>query len=257
MKRTRATVRKRSWVDHVMNETSVRNALLMFNVMFALQTGLDLAIVSGGAALPEGLSYASYAHRGAYPLVVTALLAGVFAILAQPYLNGPVMRALMIGWVAQNVALVASSMLRLDLYVDVYGLTHMRFAAFVWMGLVAVGLALMIWQLWRGLTARWLFEINGLALAVVLYGMCFVNISGIVARDQLARTDGFVWYVCELGEGALPAIYEAKRFEYLSECYGSYWGTLSRSVPSDWREWGFRNARIAAYLERNLKGAQG
>ena len=82
MKRTRATVRKRSWVDHVMNETSVRNALLMFNVMFALQTGLDLAIVSGGAALPEGLSYASYAHRGAYPLVVTALLAGVFAITA-------------------------------------------------------------------------------------------------------------------------------------------------------------------------------
>ena len=240
-----------------MNETSVRNALLMFNVMFALQTGLDLAIVSGGAALPEGLSYASYAHRGAYPLVVTALLAGVFAILAQPYLNGPVMRALMIGWVAQNVALVASSMLRLDLYVDVYGLTHMRFAAFVWMGLVAVGLALMIWQLWRGLTARWLFEIKGLALAVVLYEMCFVNISGIVARDQLARTDGFVWYVCELGEGALPAIYEAKRFEYLSECYGSYWGTLSRSVPSDWREWGVRNARIAAYLERNLKGAQG
>ena len=53
MKRTRATVRKRSWVDHVMNETSVRNALLMFNVMFALQTGLDLAILSGVRRCPR------------------------------------------------------------------------------------------------------------------------------------------------------------------------------------------------------------
>ena len=203
------------------------------------------------------MSYASYAHRGAYPLVVNALLAGVFAILAQPYLNGPVMRALMIGWVAQNVALVASSMLRLDLYVDVYGLTHMRFAAFVWMGLVAVGLALMIWQLWHGLTARWLFEINGLALAVVLYGMCFVNISGIVARDQLARTDEFVWYVCELGEGALPAIYEEKRFEYLKRVLWQLLGHPEPLCSKRLARMGVSERTIAAYLERNLKGARG
>jgi hypothetical protein len=36
----------------------------------------------GSATLPDGLTYADYAHRGAYPLIVTALLAGWFAIVA-------------------------------------------------------------------------------------------------------------------------------------------------------------------------------
>ena len=33
-----------------------------------------------------------------------------------------------------------SSILRLDLYVGIYSLTYWRVAAFIWMGLVAVGL---------------------------------------------------------------------------------------------------------------------
>ena len=40
----------------------------------------------------------------------------------------------------QNVLLVASSILRLDLYVDIYMLTYWRIAASIWMGLVALGL---------------------------------------------------------------------------------------------------------------------
>jgi len=47
--------------------------------------------------------------------------------------------ALVYLWVAQNVLLVTSSILRLDLYVQIYLLTWWRVAAFIWMLLVAFG----------------------------------------------------------------------------------------------------------------------
>ncbi len=47
-----------------------------------MQTLSDLAFLWGGLRLPEGITHADYAHRGAYPLIVTALLAAVFVLAA-------------------------------------------------------------------------------------------------------------------------------------------------------------------------------
>ena len=52
------------------------------------------------------------------------------------------LRIALLAWVAQNVFLVLSSLLRLELYVAQYGLTHLRMAAAIWMVVVALGLAL-------------------------------------------------------------------------------------------------------------------
>ena len=57
-------------------------SLLTSNVIFAVQNGLDLAFLWSGAPLPAGVTLADYAHRGAYLLIVSALLAGVFALVA-------------------------------------------------------------------------------------------------------------------------------------------------------------------------------
>ena len=52
--------------------------------------------------------------------------------------------------------LVISSILRLDLYVGIYALTYWRVAAFIWMGLVAVGLVLIIARIALGKSNKWL-----------------------------------------------------------------------------------------------------
>jgi hypothetical protein len=57
-------------------------SLILFNALFALQSALDLVYLWGGATLPDGMTYADYAHRGAYPLIATALLAASFALIA-------------------------------------------------------------------------------------------------------------------------------------------------------------------------------
>ena len=56
-------------------------SLVAFNLIFALQNGLDLAFLWSGAPLPGDLTLAGYAHRGAYPLIATALLAGLFVLV--------------------------------------------------------------------------------------------------------------------------------------------------------------------------------
>ena len=152
--------------------TSVTLSLVVFNVLFAVQNGLDLTFLWSGAPLPEGVSLAEYAHRGAYPLIVTALLAGLFVLVflrpGSETASRPLIRGLVMLWVGQNLLLVASSLLRTADYIEVYSLTRFRIAAMIWMALVGVGLGLICWRLLRNKSASWLINVNvGVGLAVL------------------------------------------------------------------------------------------
>ena len=234
--------RTRTFTSGFLNERSVVRALITFNVIFLIQTTLDVGYLWGGVALPEGMTYAAYAHRGAYPLLATALLAGVFALLAQPYLGrGSMVRRLMYLWIAQNVVLVISSILRLDLYVDVYGLTRLRFAAFVWMVVVAMGLVLIIMQMVGRRPVGWFLK-RAFGLGLLAIYLCnLINIDGYIARHNLADDRDRDTYLCGLSEGAIPAIlkYELETGTKLCPRYRMY-----LSQRDDWREWGYRNARL-------------
>ena len=69
-------------LEHLFGLQAVTRSLILFNVLFALQSALDLTYLWGGATLPHGMTYAYYAHRGAYPLIATALLAAGFVLIA-------------------------------------------------------------------------------------------------------------------------------------------------------------------------------
>jgi hypothetical protein len=102
------------------SEGAILRALILFNVLFAVQTVLDLTYLWGGVTLPHGMTYATYAHRGAYPLIVTTLLAAGFVLMTMrpgsEMERSPLFRPLVFLFVGQNVLLVISSILRLDLY---------------------------------------------------------------------------------------------------------------------------------------------
>lgn len=242
---------------------AIRNALLVFNVLFAAQTALDILFLWGGARLPDGMTYAQYAHRGAYPLLGTALLAGAFMFAATAF--GPLTptnRRLLTLWIVQNLALLASAILRLDLYVDAYQLTYLRLAAFIWMGLVSLGLALMLWRIWHGHSNRWLLHRLALATLATLYLCCFVNLAHVIATHNVTHSREATGtgqpldraYLCQLGNAALPAADAFKRLPGAQPlpCFGqntqSGWRYTESPARRNWREWGFRHARLARYL---------
>ena len=164
---------------------TILRSLILFNLLFAVQTVLDVIYLWGNAALPADITYAAYAHRGAYPLIVTALLAAGFVLIAMkpggPAERSPVIRPLVYLWVAQNVMLVISSILRLDLYVQIYLLTYWRIAAFVWMLLVAIGLVLIVARIALRRSDEWLIRANLITLISTLYICSLVNFAAIIA----------------------------------------------------------------------------
>jgi hypothetical protein len=164
---------------------SVTLSLLVFNALFAMQNGLDAVILWGGAGPPAGLTLAEYAHRGAYPLIATALLAGLFVLVTmdprRPTAKVPLIRILVVLWVAQNLFLVASSILRTVDYVQAYSLTRLRIAALVWMGLVGLGLVLICWRMLRGKSGAWLINVNAAAALLVLVAACVVDLGAAAA----------------------------------------------------------------------------
>ena len=247
---------------------AILRSLILFNGLFALQTAMDIGFLWGGFALPNGMTYAAYAHRGAYPLMVTALLAGGFVIAAmQPgstAAQSRLMRMLVLVWIAQNVMLVISSILRLDLYIAVYSLTMWRIAAFIWMGLVAAGLVWLIVRVAMNWSNGWLVDMNLATAMLVLYACCFVNFPRVIAEYNV--TNGRVaiecpvfdkYYIQSLGPEVIPIMDELKsrrggRCLLESDLYSRAKLSASHnSLMSDWRAWSFRGWRLEQYLTAN------
>ncbi len=165
---------------------SVLLSLIAFNLIFALQNAMDIAWLWGLTPLPEGMTLAEYAHRGAYPLIATALLAAGFVLVTlrpgSTTASVPAIRRLVVLWIGQNIVLVASSMLRTIDYIDAYSLTRLRISALAWMVLVCIGLLLICWRMLRGRSAGWLINRNLAAAGTLLTVCCFVDLGAMAAQ---------------------------------------------------------------------------
>jgi len=245
-------------------ETVVRS-LILFNVLFAIQIALDGAYLWGHAALPNGMTYADYAHRGAYPLIVTALLAAAFVLVAiraeQATAASRLVRPLIYLWVAQNVMLVVSSIQRLHIYIESYALTYWRVAALIWMILVAIGLILIVIRIVLNKSNAWLIRMNLLVLSLTLYGCALINLDAPIAGYNVAHSreagqngpaidsSYLVW----LGPQALPAIERAIQLSPtnpgLMRDRDSLLKLQADLVAASWRSWSFRGWRLQRYLD--------
>jgi hypothetical protein len=245
-------------------EASVRLSLILFNALFLVENVLDLVFLWSGAPLPEGVTLAEYAHRGAYPLIVTALLAGAFVLVAlrpgAPAADDVLIRRLVYLWIAQNIFLVASSALRTIDYVEAYSLTRLRLAALIWMALVAAGLALICWRILKNKSSAWLINANAVALAATLSACAFIDLGEITARWNVRHATGTgktmrypdIQYLELLGPSALRAFVDFERDAasepvraQVTEARVRIENALA-TRQADWRSWTWRGARRLA-----------
>ena len=251
----------------IFGTVAIRNSLLVFNALFAVQSAMDLVYLWGGVRLPDGMSHAEYAHRGAYPLIATALLAAAFVLAAMRKggagERSALIRGLVYLWIAQNVLLVVSSMLRLELYVEEYTLTGLRLAAGLWMGLVAIGLVLIVARIALGRSNGWLVASNLVALGVTLFGVSVVDTNAMIAWYNVAHSREMsgkglpldTGLMGELGWPALPAI------DYFLAQVPTNGGDAYRDLrlmrgaaaedilqTADWRSWTWRYERQKQYV---------
>ena len=247
---------------------SVTLSLVSFNLLFALQNALDIAFLWSGAPLPDGMTLASYAHGGAYPLIVTALLAALFVLVTlrpgSAMAASRLLRALVSLWIAQNIFLVASSILRTLDYVGMYSLTAWRIAAIVWMGLVALGLALICWRLIAERSAAWLINANVAAALLSVTVVTLLDPDAIAAQWNVRHNRELtgvgavldINYLRGLGPSALLPLIELQRQPIDPELQASlHWMEEDIRLrmerdQADWRSWTPRNAWRLAQAAR-------
>jgi uncharacterized protein DUF4153 len=271
LRRPAKTKAPASGVTEFLSTATVLRSLILFNLLFAVQTMLDVVYLWGNAALPADITYASYAHRGAYPLILTALLAAGFVLVAMrpggPAEQSTTIRPLVYLWVAQNIMLVISSILRLDLYVQVYLLTTWRVAAFIWMLLVATGLVLIATRIALQRSNGWLIRLNLIAVMLTFYACSLTNFAAIIADYNVSHSrevtgkgiDVDMNYLFSLGPHAVPGINKSPKTH-------DYFTLVSRRDSlvdrfqldtSSWRAWGLRDWRLKQYLMEREKRAGG
>jgi hypothetical protein len=241
------------WAARFLAVSTVAITLILLNAMFLLETVLDYKYIWTGQALPPGMNYAEYVHRGSYTLIATAILAGAFvSFILQPNsetAKSPLLRWLVYAWVLQNLALVFSSSLRTLAYVDAYGMSLWRMAGLIWMGVVAAGL---MWTVLRIVMKRghlWLVNVNLATTFCVLLVCGFVNFSAVVAEWNVARALASPLHIIDmsylesLGPSALPAV---RRLQASTTLPLAFSGTSSllegelHEAQSDWQRWTVR-----------------
>ncbi|GAA0648397.1 DUF4153 domain-containing protein [Brevundimonas lenta] len=251
---------------------SVTLSLIVFNAVFALQNGLDIAFLWSGAPLPGDIGLSDYAHKGAWTLMATALLAGVFVLVAlrpgSETARKPLVRALVIVWVGQTLLLVASSIYRTADYIESYALTRFRIAALIWMAMVAIGLLLICWRLIRDKDGHWLIDANVRLVLVVLVIVSVVDLGAVAAwwNVRHAREVGGrgveldLGYLRTLGAPALVSLVELEQtapdpgLRDRAAAVRAEIHAQVRAEQADWRSWTWRDARRLDRVDRLAAG---
>ncbi len=166
-------------------------------VLFAAYAGVQLNALLAGSAYVEretGLTYAEYARTGFFQLMAAAAISfGVLCAVRTPVRRaadgGRTLRWLVGAVIVLTQGLVIGSIIRIRLYSNVFGLTHLRLYTVVcagWLGVVVVlaGVA----AIRRG-SAGWMAPAAAVLAACAVFAMNLVDPDGLVARRNVGRAD--------------------------------------------------------------------
>jgi hypothetical protein len=176
------------------------------------------ALMAGGQYVREqtGLTYAEYARTGFFQLMAAAAISFVVLCVVRPTVQRAETGARLLRWLVGAVVvltngLVVGSIVRIQLYSDVFGLTHLRLytvVAAVWLGVVVLlaGVA----AIRRG-PGDWMAVTASAAAALAVLAMNVVNPDQLVARENIGRASAQTArfdapYLSRLSDDAVPWI---------------------------------------------------
>jgi hypothetical protein len=198
--------------------------LVVIDLVFAAFVALQVAYLFGGrdTAALAGMTYAEYARRGFFELILVAGLAGLL-VVALDLAVGKRSRIQLGGalvLLGLTAVVLLSAFLRLRLYQDAYGWTELRFVvmtAIAWLGVaLLVAAALLLRR-----QARWVLHVLGILSLVTIGGMNLVGPQAFVTARNLeraidpalvpagGRTGVDTGYLLELGDEAVVPVVEA------------------------------------------------
>ncbi len=194
----------------------VATVLISVDLLFLVFVGIQFAYLFGGRAniTVEGYTYAEYARRGFFELVVVSVLTLGLSLglrwLARRETGRQVrifngLSSLMVGLV---LVILASAFQRLRLYEAAYGYTQLRLYSHIFMVWLAVAFVWFLVTLWLRPDR---FAIGAFVAALgFLITLNAINPDAFIAKQNLARYEVTgkldAYYLTRLSEDAVPAL---------------------------------------------------
>jgi hypothetical protein len=222
LRTTLLSTRQSTWSlpvpDGALGLTEVSVTLGSLVLLFASFVAVQLRYFFGGDALVQvtaGMSYADYARRGFFELVMVSALVLPVLLAANALLRRAtpradrVYRVLAFTLIGLLAVIMYSAVARMRLYQSVYGLSVDRLYATVFMGWLALVFAWFAVTVLRGRGSRFVAGVlfSGWGTLVALN---IADPAGLVARANVARAERGkeldVSYIQSLGADAAPAL---------------------------------------------------
>lgn len=191
--------------------------LIILNLLFAAFIAVQLAVLFGGydKILREtGLTYSEYARQGFWQLLWVTLLVILVVALARRWAprdgarDRTLVRVVLGVLCALTLVVVVSTLRRMDLYVDAYGLTRLRVsvaAVEIWLGVVIVLILVA-----GAVGGRWLPRAVAASAGAAVLAFGLLSPDALVAERNQQRYEASgkldLAYLQELSADAVPAL---------------------------------------------------
>lgn len=187
----------------------------------------------GNMQLPDGYTYAEYVHEGFYQLVFVCIinLAAVM-IVSEHFCMTKALKVLLCVFSGCTYIMMASSVLRMAMYVYSYGLTFLRLFVLWFIAVIFVWFTALIISLFSERFDAFGFFIMSAAVMYLLFALAHPDFW--IARFDIAAGKGDTYYLAhELSYDAAPALTgDAKLETMLQERI-----TEDKTDNKDFRHW--------------------
>lgn len=184
-----------------------------------------LYLFTNNMSLPDDMTYADYARQGFFQLMFVSVLNVILVLICHAmFRKSMVLNIVLTVMSACTYVMIASSALRMSMYIEAYDLTYMRilvFAALAILAVVLVGVIIRIYTERFPLVRFSIFVIVGVYILV-----SFIRPAYLVARYNLENQDPKdvdFWYVTSLGADGAEEVYRFIADNYpLDPDYNTY-----------------------------------
>lgn len=173
-----------------------------------------LYLFIGGFQLPDGYTYATYAHEGFYQLLAVCLInLIVLFVCIGKFRDNLILKIILTIFSACTYIMLSSSVFRMILYIQVYQMTYLRLMT-LW-GLLVIGIVLLgcVITIWKN--SFCLFQYAMIVVTVLYISLSLARPGYLIAKYNLAdkKADVDIHYLLNLGTDAIPAYLESAQFE--------------------------------------------
>lgn len=213
---TQASIGQKAQALRVVPDVAAYSALtalnLIYLVFFLAQAGYLFAAFQN--SLPQSMTYAEYARRGFFELCAVSTIN--LAVIAAAHLiakreKRKVLRGETAALCLFTLALIATAMSKMGMYINYYGLTQLRVYTSWFMIVLFLIFIIVLVSRFRSLPGTRIAAVGCICLFLAL---CYGNVDGMIAKYNIERyqagtlqeldTDAFY----ALSDGAVPYLYD-------------------------------------------------